>query len=123
MAGRQRQINFSRLAPGEYTFMVRAAGAGGEFSGQAASVSFRIVPPFSRTIGFYTLWLLALGGFGYSLYNYRQRHMIRTRQMRRDISRNLHDEVGANLTNISLSSLLAKHQLHDTEAVSQLLER
>jgi ligand-binding sensor domain-containing protein/anti-sigma regulatory factor (Ser/Thr protein kinase) len=123
MAGRQRQINFSRLAPGEYTFMVHTAGADGEFSGQVASVSFRISPPFSRTIGFYALILLALGGLSWTLYHFRQRQINRTKQIRSEISRNLHDEVGANLTNISLSSLLAKKQIHDEYAVSQLLER
>lgn len=123
MAGRVRQINFSRLAPGEYTFMVHTAGADGKFSGQVASISFRINPPFSRTIGFYTLILLALSGLSWTLYHFRQRQINRTRQIRSEISRNLHDEVGANLTNISLSSLLAKKQLHNEYAVSQLLER
>src|SRR6185312_13653205 len=47
----------------------------------------------------------------------------RSRQIRAEISRNLHDEVGANQTNISLSSLLAKKQLHNEVAVGQLLER
>jgi len=123
MAGRQRQINFSRLAPGTYTFMVHAAGADGEFSGQMASVSFQISRPFPRTIGFYILILLALTGLAWTLYNYRQKQINRTMQIRSEISRNLHDEVGVGLTNISLSSLLAKKQLHNEHAVSQLLER
>jgi signal transduction histidine kinase len=67
--------------------------------------------------------LLALGGLSYTLYHYRKRQLDRTRQIRSEISRNLHDEVGSNLTNISLSSLLAKKQLHDEDAVSRLLER
>lgn len=123
MAGHGRQINFSHLAPGEYTFMVHTAAADGEFAGQVASVNFRISPPFSGTAGFYTLLLVALGGLSWILYHFRQRQINRTRQIRSEISRNLHDEVGANLTNISLSSLLAKKQLHNEHAVSQLLER
>ncbi|MBN9384713.1 MAG: hypothetical protein J0H74_28420 [Chitinophagaceae bacterium] len=123
MAGHGRQINFSRLAPGKYTFMVHTAGADGAFSGQVASVTFLISPPFSGTIGFYVLMLLTVGALSWTLYHFRQRQINRTRQIRSEISRNLHDEVGANLTNISLSSLLAKKQLHNEYAVSQLLER
>jgi signal transduction histidine kinase len=59
----------------------------------------------------------------YALYRYRSRQLNRTRQIRSEISRNLHDEVGANLTNISLSSLLAQKQIHNEGAVSHLLER
>jgi len=122
MAGHQRQISFGHLGPGSYTFVVHAAGAGGELFGKTASVSFRIPTPFSRTPVFFVLMILALGGFVYAFYIYRQNQLNRTRQIRSEISRNLHDEVGANLTNISLSSLRAKQQLHNKKAVSQLLE-
>jgi signal transduction histidine kinase len=122
MVGRQRQINFSHLGPGSYTFMVHAAGASGELFGQTASVSFRIPAPFTRTPVFYALMALALGGLVYTFYSYRQKQLNNTLQIRSEISRNLHDEVGANLTNISLSSLRARQQLHNKKAVSQLLE-
>ncbi len=122
MAGHQRQINFSHLEPGRYTFMVHAAGAGGELFGQTASVSFRIPTPFSHTFVFYALLLGAVAGLVCILYSYRQKQLNRTLQIRSEISRNLHDEVGANLTNISLSSLRAKQQLHNEKAVRQLLE-
>jgi len=122
MAGHQRQISFGHLGPGSYTFMVHAAGAGGERFGQTASVSFRIPTPFLRTPVFFMFMALVLGGMVYALYAYRQNQLNHTRQIRSEISRNLHDEVGANLTNISLSSLRAKQQLHNEKAVSQLLE-
>jgi signal transduction histidine kinase len=68
------------------------------------------------------LLLLTLGGVVYLLYSYRQKQLSRTQQIRSEISRNLHDEVGANLTNISLSSLRARQQLNNTKEVGQLLE-
>ncbi|HEV9035879.1 MAG TPA: two-component regulator propeller domain-containing protein [Puia sp.] len=123
MADRQRQINFSRLAPGKYTFLVRAATGNGVWNPVPAAFSFRIYPPFTQTPGFYTLLFLAIASLAWLLYRYRRRQTQRSRQIRSEISRNLHDEVGANLTNISLSSLLARRQLHNDEAVSQLLER
>jgi ligand-binding sensor domain-containing protein/two-component sensor histidine kinase len=123
MAGKQRQINFSHLAPGSYTFLVRAATGNGIWNREATGFSFRIYPPFTQTVGFYALLLVALGSMTWLLYRYRHRQLSRVALIRGEISRNLHDEVGANLTNISLSSLLAQKQLHNTASVGHLLER
>jgi streptogramin lyase/two-component sensor histidine kinase len=122
MAGRQRQINFSRLAPGNYTFIVRASNSSGEWS-KEASISFYIRPPFVQTAWFYILILLAMAGVFYAMYRFRLRELMRTEQIRSEISRNLHDEVGSTLTNISLSSLLARKQLHKEGPVTRILER
>ena len=123
IAGSQRQINFSHLAPGRYTFAVRAANSSGVWSFQTASINFVVQPPFAQTIWFYALILLAISGIFYALYNFRLHQLTRTEQIRSEISRNLHDDVGANLTNISLSCLLAQKQLKAGSPVSVLLER
>lgn len=120
-AGKQRQINFSHLPPGRYTFQVRAAS--NTAASDAATISFRIDPPFAQTAGFYALLTAILAAGILTFYIYRKRQLSRTRQIRSEISRNLHDEVGANLTNISLSSLLAQRQLSNEDAVSTILER
>jgi len=121
--GSQRQINFSHLAPGHYVFEVRAAGNNSDWNPRPASFSFRIKPPFRQTPSFYLLLALTLALIAWTLHRYRQIQRNKTTQVRSEISRNLHDEVGANLTNISLSSLLAQRQLHDQAVVGQLLER
>jgi signal transduction histidine kinase/ligand-binding sensor domain-containing protein len=123
MANRQRQINFSRLAPGHYTFMVRAINEHGDGSMEPASISFSIRPPFTQTAWFYGLILMAMAGLFYVLYRLRLKQVMRTEQMRSDISKNLHDEVGSALTNISLGSLLAQKQLAGDNGVHRILER
>lgn len=123
MAGNQRQINFSRLAPGSYTFIVRAASNNGIWSHEEARISFYIRPTFTQTAWFYGLIVLATGAVCYLLYRFRLRQLKKTEEVRSEISRNLHDEVGASLTNISLSSLLAQQQLHNEDAVNRLLDR
>ncbi|HVS96538.1 MAG TPA: triple tyrosine motif-containing protein, partial [Puia sp.] len=122
-AGKQRQINFSHLPPGRYTFLVRAATGNGVWNPAPAAFAFQIDPPFTRTGWFYALLLIGIASVAWSFYRYRIRQQRQSRQIRAEISRNLHDEVGANLTNISLSSLLARRQLHNDVAVGQLLER
>ena len=131
-AGKQRQINFSHLPPGRYTFQVHAAGnppsvsppaAGDPPTPSIAAIRFRIEPPFAQTAGFYALITGIIVACLLALYIYQKKQLSRTRQIRSEISRNLHDEVGANLTNISLSSLLAQRQLSNENAVSTILER
>jgi len=123
MTGNQRQINFSHLAPGNYTFMVRASNNSGIWSSETASVHFYIKPPFTKTIWFYALILLATACLFYALYRFRLHQLAKTEQIRGEISRNLHDEVGSTLTNISLGSLLAQKQLHDENALKRILKR
>ncbi|MGZ8543804.1 MAG: sensor histidine kinase [Flavisolibacter sp.] len=121
--GHQRQINFSNLAPGNYTFMVRASNNMGAWSDEAATVQFSIRKKFSQTAWFYGLILVVMGAVFYGLYRFRLRQLLRTEEVRSEISKNLHDEVGSALTNISLGTLLAQKQLRQTEPVRSLLER
>jgi signal transduction histidine kinase/ligand-binding sensor domain-containing protein len=123
MAGYQRQINFSHLAPGQYQFIVRSQNNQGISSSQEASIRFNIRLPFTQTGWFYGAIVLAIAGLFYSLYRFRLRQLIRTEQIRNEISRNLHDEVGSTLTNISLGSLLAQRQLKHGDPANRLLER
>jgi len=122
-AGSQRQINFSHLAAGNYVFMVRAANNSGIWSSRTASIQFTIIPPFTQTILFYVLILVGIAGIFYALYRFRLNQLMRTELVRSEISKNLHDEVGSNLTNISLSSLLAQKQMSNKDAVNRLLQR
>jgi len=64
-----------------------------------------------------------IGGLFYVMYRFRLRQVMRTEQIRSEISKNLHDEVGSTLTNISLSSLLAQKQLHDENNLNKILKR
>jgi signal transduction histidine kinase len=47
----------------------------------------------------------------YGLYKYRLRHAIRLQKMRNSIARDLHDEVGSNLSSISLFNEVAKENV------------
>ncbi len=123
MAGNQRQINFSHLAPGNYTFMVHASNSNGVWSDEAASIIFSIRPPFTKTAWFYGLILLIIGGIFYAMYYFRLKQLRQSENIRNEISQNLHDEVGSALTNISLSSLLAQKQVKHDGTVNKLLDR
>ena len=123
MAGNQRQINFSNLAPGNYTFMVRACNNMGAWSDEIASLQFYIKKPFSKPVLFYAMIIMTLSVIFYALYRFRLRELMRTEKVRTEISRNLHDEVGSTLTNISLGTLLVQKQLQYEPSLNRILER
>ncbi len=123
MAGDQRQINFSHLAPGNYTFMVRASNSNWEWSNEAAMMRFSIKPPFTSTWLFFMLIVLLIAAVFYGLYRFRVKQIMQTERIRTEISQNLHDEVGSTLTNISLSSLLAQKQVDKDDGISRILDR
>ncbi len=61
-SGNRRFINYTNLAPGNYTFNVQAINEEGETSAEPASVSFLIRPPFWNTWWAYGIYFLMLCG-------------------------------------------------------------
>jgi predicted phage tail protein len=62
-AGNQRQINFSHLSPGKYSFMVRSLNRAGDWNTMPAVLQFYIKPPFTQTVWFYILLLVGVAGY------------------------------------------------------------
>lgn len=123
--GEQSNLNFAEyrhLSPGTYRFEVAATAGGGEWSAAPAMVEVVLLPHFWQTgwfrIGSVVLLLAVLG------YSVRMRErmraktkiqLLRRRQEvdneRARIARDLHDDVGAGLTQVALLSELAKRNL------------
>jgi ligand-binding sensor domain-containing protein len=101
----QRTVRYTTLPHGEYRFEVRARNRDGFWSPQRASVTFKVNPPYWRTWWFYTImamaFLLALG----FVYNYfKISRMVDLERIRIRIASDLHDDVGASLTEIALQA-------------------
>jgi len=99
------------LPDGEYTFSVSAIGPDGMWSPKTASINFSVLPPFYKTWWFIALYLIAFGGViagGIRIY-YRAKVSALNRELayqqrihleRERISRDLHDNVGSQITNL-----------------------
>ncbi|MBO5939595.1 MAG: hypothetical protein J6R18_00165 [Kiritimatiellae bacterium] len=110
--GKSRNRSFRQLVPGKYKFEVRARLPLGEW-GKASAVEFTVDPVFYETIPFVAaVSLMAVVLFfaavrGVYVYRLRKRlASIRQREMlsieRARIARDIHDDVGARLTRISM---------------------
>ena len=111
--GATRVARFSRLPPGDYRFHVTACNEDGRWNPTGSSLALVVEPPFWQTwwfLGSSTLGLLGLVvGMVHRISTQRlQRQLagLKQQQMlereRSRIARDIHDQVGANLTQVAL---------------------
>jgi ligand-binding sensor domain-containing protein/two-component sensor histidine kinase len=118
----QRTVNYARLAPGRYRFLVRAVNSDGVVSATPAAITFNVLPPVWQRGWFIALSVLAVGLAGYSLYRYRVARLVELERVRTRIATDLHDDIGSNLTRISLLSELAKQQSGNGKLLSSIAD-
>jgi signal transduction histidine kinase len=118
-SGTERVAHFPKLQPGNYTFQVRACNEDGVWNLTGASLAVTVQPPFWRKPGFITASVLsflgALAGTIYLISTAKLRRQLRVAQQkelieheRARIARDLHDQLGANLTQITLLGEMAE---------------
>jgi signal transduction histidine kinase/ligand-binding sensor domain-containing protein len=117
--GNLRSVHYSRLPHGDYVFRIAACNEDGVWNLAGSSVAIQVLPPFWRTWWFLTLAaILALGAVVGSVHYVStqrlQRQLAAMRQHeaiereRARIARDLHDQLGANLTQVALLGELAE---------------
>lgn len=114
IVGADREAAFVGLAPGKYHLEVAAAVGSGPWLSGTASMGFAVRPAWWQTLYFKIAVFLALVAAVWSIVMLKARAKIRRLKQQRAverertrIARDMHDEVGANLTNIASTSRLA----------------
>jgi len=124
---------FGNINEGQYTFKVKARSPDGVWS-EPTTYYFSVLPPLHRTWWAYSLYGLMFFGLIISGHRYQKQRTISTERKKAEqkqailnerlrISRDLHDEVGATLSGISMYSHLAKEQIkieHQNELLNSL---
>ena len=122
-SGNRTYTSYNNLAPGTYTFKVRAANYSGIWNEKEASVKFIIHPAWYNTWWFRITLLLILAIGIYEFYRYRLRQLLKLQAIRNRIARDLHDEIGSTLSSISLSSTIIQNQLKGSHPEADLMLR
>lgn len=127
---RGRRAFYTNLRPGSYRFEVEACNHHGYWSERPAAFRFVLPPRFHETWWFYTLAGLAAGGLFGTWHWQRLRNTRKLQSLEQDqalqqerarIAKDLHDDLGANLTGIALQLEVARAQARAPKPVDQRL--
>lgn len=125
-AGEKRSVLLNNITHGDYHFEVTACNNDGVWSERPAAFAFTILPFFWQTLWFRSVVLLAAGTAlalcvrWLSLRGVRRKLALAAQEAavereRARISRDMHDDLGASLTKISILSELAGRSLNHRE--------
>ncbi len=132
-AGTSRTASYTGVHPGEYTFHVLGSNNDGKWNEQGARIAIIITPPFWATWWFRTLvgiilfttivWTsrtISVRRMKAKMKELEHQHALEKERFR--ISKDMHDEIGSQLTQIGLMSGLAKRDKADPEKIERTLE-
>jgi signal transduction histidine kinase/ligand-binding sensor domain-containing protein len=131
----QRTVTLANLQAGSYRLLVRAINSDGQISVQPAVVTFRILSPFWLRWWFIALCILLVAAVVIAIYRYRvarlrevnaalqdanraaeslrlakEERLAELERVRHRIATDLHDDIGASLTQIAILSEVAQQQ-------------
>ncbi len=143
-----RKVTLPNLSAGEFKFEVRAVNSAGQFSEQPARVSFRVLSPFYLRWWFIAIAAILLMMLIYGSYSYRtarlhevnaaleearsaeerlrisrEERIAELESVRSRIATDLHDDIGASLTQIAVLSEVAQTQSRKGTSAEQPLAK
>ncbi len=100
-------ISLNALSNGLYDLEIRYRNKDGSFINSPLRLGIEILPKWYQSIWFKVLVIVSTLGLVYSLYHYRIEQIRQREKMRKQISNDLHDDVGSTLNSIKVFSNLA----------------
>jgi ligand-binding sensor domain-containing protein/signal transduction histidine kinase len=133
-ASTKRVSTYNNLPPGTYSFYVIAGNNDGVWNETGARIAFQVLPYFWQTAWFRWMALIFLiaasGGAAWFDTRRRMRHKLERVERQRDIerertriARDIHDDLGAHLTRITMISESARADLLNPERAATGLAR
>lgn len=131
--GTRREALYSKIPPGQYTFQVIASNNDGVWNMEGASLQIIVVPPYWRTLWFYSLMVLVILMSGFLAYKKRLKHFKKEKEKqkrfteqlidsqereRRRIASELHDGLGQQILVIKNRAELAQLQVDNPEEIA-----
>jgi signal transduction histidine kinase len=111
------RISLVNLDPGTYHLRVRSRDVYGALSENEHSIELVIEPAWYQTMWFSACIVLMSMAVIYLLYRYRVRQLLKVERIRNNISRDLHDDIGATLSSVNITSSIIQKRSADGEMV------
>jgi ligand-binding sensor domain-containing protein/signal transduction histidine kinase len=128
-AGQRRAVQYSKLRPGSYLFQVKARNEDGVWNPAAARLAVTVLPAFWQTASFQAavaaallagiialVYLISTQKLQRQLAGLRQQQALEKDRAR--IARDIHDQVGASLTQLSLLGEMVESDKDDPAEVA-----
>jgi len=80
----QTERDYPGLAPGTYTFKVKAMGANGVWNAEPTTFTFTISPPWYRTIWFYIICIISFVVMVYAYIKFREHKLLSEKKILED---------------------------------------
>jgi signal transduction histidine kinase len=133
-AGTKRVATYNYIPPGNYSFQVTACNNDGVWNETGASLKFEVLPYFWQTTWFHVFGgvatVLLAGGVVWFDTRRRMRRKLERAERQRDIerertriARDIHDDLGAQLTRITMMSESARGDLANPGRAAAGLEK
>lgn len=110
-SGRLLQVNYTRMPPGKYTFLVRCETNEGARSRNITSMKIVISPPFWKASWFLFIAAILLVLLVYFIHRLRVNKLLAVEKLRLRVARDLHDDMGSTLSTINILSTMAKAKI------------
>jgi signal transduction histidine kinase len=114
---------YANLPAGTYFFKIKAISSDGIEAEIKHPLSIFIQKPWYQTMWFYGFMTLLISSILYALYKYRLNQVIKVERIRNSISADLHDDIGATLSNVNILTTLVRQRLPNDVDVLPLLKR
>ena len=129
-----RKAYYTHLPPGDYRFRVLACNNDGVWNEQGATLAFTVLPAFWQTWWFRASGaaMIALAGGGIAWLDARRRMRRKLERLERQqavererarIAKDIHDDLGANLTRINLLSQSVRREINRPDEAIKNVER
>jgi len=132
-AGASRTAVYPRLQPGRYVFRFTACNSDGVWNDEPLAFEFEVIPAFWQTLWFRFVAVLAFAGGVGALVRHRyvrkmrrkvqrleQAHAVEQERMR--IARDIHDDLGARLTQMAFLSEMTVAEIGEHGRTAERLE-
>ncbi|MBZ0178028.1 MAG: hypothetical protein K8F36_01965 [Melioribacteraceae bacterium] len=108
-----RFVTYTNLNPGKYVLIVKGSNNNKLWNESGVSLVIIINPPFWLTWWFFVFVASVIIMILFSIYKYRINRILELERLRVKIASDLHDEVGATLTKVSMRAQMLEMQVND----------
>jgi len=116
-SGNRRFVTYTNLDPGKYTFKVKGSNNDGIWNEKGTSIAIIISPPMWRTWWFIILVTLFVGGLITTIIYLKVKNLLGIERFRAKLAADLHDNIGASLTEISILSEVISKKIKSADKV------